>query len=477
MLGMLLCLFLSTVKAGYVTVSGSQLMLDGRPFYFAGFNAYWLIESSPEGHAWFLEYAKGKKLTVGRTWAFNSEVPRGVTHNGDGLELEYNEDQLVVLDSVLAEARKHNIKMILALGNLWRAYKGPEHFFEWATGRKDGTVLDFYRDSATKALYKQHIDKILNRVNTINGYTYKDDDTIMAWDVLNEPRCPGCLSDEEVHTHESWLKEMSAYVKGQAPNQLVTLALEGMFNERSGEGLHLKNPGAGVQCEGEDWAGHSQISHVDFTTLHLYERHVEMMPVPEEMSFKKCNWECIMNWMSQWVKVHEDLARRYGKPLIIEETGTTNHHFPEENRKQWFQYVFNQLIQNKNSGGPLAGVMLWNAVAGNVPDVDGYNIYIDQAPQYNSDAKVEAYSDKGAATGRKLLARAAAPSTMRRLSGVENSLDGFRRGQPREQCAVAAASWWRPAFPLYGTVDLEALALEVAPKNLAAIIVEATNQL
>lgn len=44
------------------------------------------------------------------------------------------------------------------------------------------------RSALTKELYKQHISTIVNRVNTITGVAYRDDPTIMGWDVLNEPR-------------------------------------------------------------------------------------------------------------------------------------------------------------------------------------------------------------------------------------------------------------------------------------------------
>lgn len=33
------------------------------------------------------------------------------------------------------------------------------------------------------------IQTVLNRVNTFNNITYKEDPTIFGWELMNEPRC------------------------------------------------------------------------------------------------------------------------------------------------------------------------------------------------------------------------------------------------------------------------------------------------
>ena len=40
-----------------------------------------------------------------------------------------------------------------------------------------------------------HMDAMVNRRNSINGRMYRDDPTIFAWDLMNEPRCD-CFPDE-----------------------------------------------------------------------------------------------------------------------------------------------------------------------------------------------------------------------------------------------------------------------------------------
>lgn len=42
--------------------------------------------------------------------------------------------------------------------------------------------------------YQDHVKALITRVNTINGYTYSEDPTIFAWELINEPRCQYCAN-------------------------------------------------------------------------------------------------------------------------------------------------------------------------------------------------------------------------------------------------------------------------------------------
>eukprot|EP00983_Pelagomonas_calceolata_P106667 1159258-Pelagomonas_calceolata.AAC.5 len=49
---------------------------------------------------------------------------------------------------------------------------------------------------------------------------------LAGWDVLNEPRCPGCLTYEQQAIAVSWMHDMASLTKRLAPNQLAALGTE-----------------------------------------------------------------------------------------------------------------------------------------------------------------------------------------------------------------------------------------------------------
>ncbi len=58
---------------------------------------------------------------------------------------------------------------------------------------------------------------LVSRRNTYNGRLYKEDPTIFAWDILNEPR----QTAGDYSTVQKWIDMMASFVKSVDPNHMV----------------------------------------------------------------------------------------------------------------------------------------------------------------------------------------------------------------------------------------------------------------
>ncbi|KAJ6399503.1 hypothetical protein OIU77_020122 [Salix suchowensis] len=177
---------------GFMRTNGVQLLLNGSPFYANGFNAYWLMyfatdTSQREKVTSVFQEAKQHGLTLARTWAFNDGQDRALQVSPGS----YNEQTFQGLDFVISEAKKNGIKLILSLVNNYENFGGRKQYVNWASsqGQAISSVDDFYTNSIVKGYYKNHIKTVLTRRNSITGVAYKDEPTIMAWELMNEPRC------------------------------------------------------------------------------------------------------------------------------------------------------------------------------------------------------------------------------------------------------------------------------------------------
>ncbi|KAL2896901.1 Mannan endo-1 4-beta-mannosidase 6 [Bienertia sinuspersici] len=160
-----------------------QFLVNGRPFYFNGFNTYWLMvfaseQSTRAKVSEVFQQASFVGLSVCRTWAFNDGQYQALQKSPS----VYDENVFKGLDFVVSEAKKYDIRLILSLVNNWNDYGGKAQYVKW--GKDAGLNLssddDFFSDSTLKTYYKNHIKMGLNRVNTITNVTYKDDPTIFV---------------------------------------------------------------------------------------------------------------------------------------------------------------------------------------------------------------------------------------------------------------------------------------------------------
>ena len=102
--------------------------------------------------------------------------------------------------------------------------------------------------------------------------------------------------------------------------------------------------GAGGQCEGEDWQRLGQIPQIDYLIMHVYERHMELLPEPSGNpkwpNWIFCDFKCYANWFVEYLNIHMKIVERIKKPLVLEEFGVTWWKSSLDDRKVLFDYVF-----------------------------------------------------------------------------------------------------------------------------------------
>jgi mannan endo-1,4-beta-mannosidase len=342
---------------GFVTVSGNHFVLDGEPYLYAGFNNYYqMVYAADLGLRHYVEEVQTEGadmgLTVLRTWAFNDGAGQwNALQTAPGVYQEY---VFQGLDYALHLADQNGLKVVLAFVNNWDDYGGMNQYVSWS-----GTASShdhFYTDANCRTWYKNHISTVLNRVNTFNGRVYKEDPTVFAWELANEPRCE---SDTSGATLQAWIAEMSAYVKGIDPWHMVTTGSEGFY----GPSGPNHNPVSWMQWVGVDFIPNHDVSSIDFACAHIW---------PDWWG---TNYTQSMAWIRDHIDDSDDLL---GKPVILEEFGKQQ---PLVTRDLFYQGWYDEIYSAAQAGEAAGGSNLWILYHDDYPDYDGFGVY---CPEHTS---------------------------------------------------------------------------------------------
>ncbi|SBT52970.1 cellulase family glycosylhydrolase [Micromonospora auratinigra] len=351
---------------GFVVRKGDRLFLDGRPFRFAGTNNYYLeYKSRPMVDDVFAD-AKAAGFTVLRHWGFldigNADDSNSVSGKSDGVYLQYwdgtkpayndGPDGLQRLDYVLYAARRAGIKVVVPLTNNWRDFGGMDQYVRWRGGTYHD---DFYTDPVIRGWYRDWVSHVLDRVNPLTGVAYKDDPTVMAWELANEPRCKGSgvyptSPTCSTSTLTTWADEMSRHVKAVDRRHLVGVGDEGFFCDDRAATDWTVNCGEGV-----DTVALASLPAVDLMGYHLYPDH----------------WDRTADWGVTWIERHSREAEAIGKPVLLGEFGWADKATRNPVYRRWTDAVI-------RSGGD--GFLYW-ILSGTqddgslYPDYDGYTVY------------------------------------------------------------------------------------------------------
>ncbi|XP_047320192.1 mannan endo-1,4-beta-mannosidase 7-like [Impatiens glandulifera] len=358
----------------FIRAKGVQFILNGKPFYANGFNAYWLmyIGTDPsERYKVTTAFSDAGKhgLSIARTMAFNDGAGNRTLQSSPGI---YNEPVFQGLDFAVSEAKEYGLKVIMCLVNNFDSFGGKKQYVEW--GRSKGEKIEsddgFYTNVVVKEMYKNHVKTVVNRLNTITGVIYKDDPTIMSWELINEPRCP---SDPSGATIQSWIKEMAAYVKSLDKNHMVDIGMEGFYGPSHAE-RQQNNPNFLV---GTDFIDNNQIVDIDFSTVHTY---------PDGW-YKDVGEEKEVAVLNDWINSHlQDAENIIKKPLLFAEFGKNNKDMGYNigQRDRMFETIYSTIYSSAGKGGAASGAIFWHLLTTGMDYLrDGYEIILSETTSTN----------------------------------------------------------------------------------------------
>ncbi|KAL6597486.1 hypothetical protein ACP70R_046926 [Stipagrostis hirtigluma subsp. patula] len=352
---------------------GPHLRASGRPFVVHGFNTYWLMyfaadaATRPAVTAAIAE-AAGAGLNVCRTWAFNDGGHRALQVK----PFSYDEEVFQALDFVISEARRHKMRLILSLCNNWDDYGGKAQYVRW--GKEAGLDLtsddEFFSNPTTKGYYKAFVKAVLTRTNTITKEAYRDDPTILAWELINEPRCP---SDPSGDMLQAWIEEMASYVKSIDPGHLLEIGVEGFYGPSTPELLRV-NPDDYSGHVGTDFIRNHRALGIDLASVHVYSD--TWLP----HSVEENHLQFVKSWMQQHI---DDAANLLGMPILIGEFGVSlkDGKFGSEFRETFMKTVYNIFLSSWKSEVLGGGCLVWQLFPESAEHMDdGYAVIFAKSP-------------------------------------------------------------------------------------------------
>ena len=462
------------VSSEFVKTSGVKFTLGGKPWYFGGTNAVYLINGPdfPESEIdpFFCIQANQGARVVRIAAYLNGYGCRECTKTPNPIQPKvgvFNEGTLQRLDKMVAAAKRHGIRLIMTLGNFEDQWGGMQWYVDEVLGSGGANELSggdkhlFYTHPRVRDAYKTYARTIITRKNTVTGVAYKDEPAILGWEVLNEPHTKdeyernngpvcrdtpgGCVPGKLAYT---WIAEMSAYIKSLDGRHLVSTGEEGYRADGPTNCCHNNWVNGGFK--GEDFTKNIALPTIDFATVHVYPDHWQIEP-------KEYDW-IGPNYIADRAKV----AHAAGKPIIMEEYGMENGYL---NRDFLLSYLTRVATEND-----YAGSLVWAVWARNAPRVScsgcSYDFeYGDEGTKAMTDY-MAAMNRASAASGSAALASAsedegAAAATTIQTGEVDEAA--------AEQAAAAALA------SVHEAAAVEAASKAAQQQDLAAAVAAALD--
>ena len=333
-------------RGGFVRARGPRFVIDARPFRFVGANVAVMYRDEDRARMpETIQKAAQSGIKVIRVWASGEGGPNDVkpigadsadwprTHSFRTRPGEWNEDQFVFLDRVIAEAARNGLRVQLCLTNWWRDTGGVTQYLRWAgiKGADDDKhpfginveqAMQFYSNETTRRLYREHLEKVANRRNTVTGLMYRDDPAIFGYELINEAQCLTGRWEER----RAWFAEMSAYLKSLDSNHLIA---PGDWGYRSA-------------AERREWIKDHALPNIDYCDVHNYPQSDRDLVVDSPKD------------LGEFIDNRVAAAATVNKPLVFGEFGMSSDGLKGVSQVDWYRSYF-----EKTARDGVAGAMFW----------------------------------------------------------------------------------------------------------------------
>jgi mannan endo-1,4-beta-mannosidase len=353
-------------EARFVSVEGQRFLLGGETYRFAGANLYYaaylgardrdrlskeldMLAALGVTNLRVMGASELSPLKNSLDPAFRSAVP------------PYNEELLVGLDVLLAEMGKRDMKAVVCLGNHWEWSGGFAAYLYWTNGghlidRADGAhsaeefadfASGFFSKPEAVALYLDYVATLIGRTNSVIGTPYRNDPTIMTWQLANEPR-PGASLEvglPNLPSFYAWIADTAAFIKARDPVHLVSAGSEGLHSCLYLDDVVLK--------------AHA-VAGIDYLTFHAWPQNWRWVD-PDDLPGTYSQGEMRSR---NYVRAHIAMAKRLNKPAVAEEFGFPRDKgfepgTPTSFKDRFYDMMFKEVLDDARGGGPLAGWNFW----------------------------------------------------------------------------------------------------------------------
>lgn len=247
---------------------------------------------------------------------------------------QYNNDIWVGLDTFLDEMSKREMKAVLTLNNFWEWSGGFGQISEWYGNGFDRYPTRFYGNKELTDHLNRFIERIVNRVNSVNNRVYKEDPTIMAWQLANEPRAGDCS------TWAAWVNDTSSYIKSLGAKQLVSIGNEGSITSCSHSGNNLPN--------------------IDYLTFHAWAQNWGWYSPRSRVGLDR-GIQSVTNYINSNINMNKN----YNKPIVMEEFGLARDQLSYDPsasvtlRNEYFEAIFKHIYTIASQEDTISGLNFW----------------------------------------------------------------------------------------------------------------------